>query len=152
MLLVRSVIIGGISRISIVISKLVPVMRGFFSQTVEEGLVGILVQGVRRSFFCNKAGLGRRWSLIRLPGSKNKFRRELFLCLELTVIIYNLIALVILMTGIYGYVVEVTIDSSISAALAFGQVISWFPFVLARVMDLFAFSTLITWCYYGERC
>ncbi|MGB0769019.1 MAG: alanine:cation symporter family protein, partial [Phycisphaeraceae bacterium] len=28
---------------------------------------------------------------------------------------------------------------------------SWFPFVLAVCIILFAFSTMISWCYYGER-
>ena len=33
----------------------------------------------------------------------------------------------------------------------FESVISWFPFVLAIAVTLFAFSTSVTWYYYGER-
>ncbi|YAI81372.1 MAG: alanine:cation symporter family protein, partial [cyanobacterium endosymbiont of Rhopalodia sterrenbergii] len=69
-----------------------------------------------------------------------------------TVIICNLTALVIITTGIYNDVVEVTISGSALAVLAFGQVINWAPFVLAGVMGVFAFSKMITWCYYDERC
>ncbi len=34
---------------------------------------------------------------------------------------------------------------------AFSGVISWFPYVLAIAVFLFAFSTLISWSYYGEQ-
>jgi hypothetical protein len=34
---------------------------------------------------------------------------------------------------------------------AFGSAISWFPYVLAMAVFLFAFSTMISWSYYGEQ-
>ena len=36
--------------------------------------------------------------------------------------------------------------------MAFGSVISWFPVVLSISVVLFAYSTMISWSYYGERC
>jgi AGCS family alanine or glycine:cation symporter len=30
--------------------------------------------------------------------------------------------------------------------------ISWFPYVLSVAVMLFAYSTMISWSYYGERC
>jgi AGCS family alanine or glycine:cation symporter len=33
-----------------------------------------------------------------------------------------------------------------------GSVISWFPYILSIAVFLFAFSTMISWSYYGERC
>ena len=36
-------------------------------------------------------------------------------------------------------------------AAAYGTVISWFPIVLSFSIVLFAFSTMISWSYYGER-
>ena len=35
---------------------------------------------------------------------------------------------------------------------AFGSVLSWFPVVLSFAVVMFAFSTMISWSYYGERC
>lgn len=35
---------------------------------------------------------------------------------------------------------------------AFESVLPWFPYVLAIAVFLFAFSTMISWSYYGERC
>jgi AGCS family alanine or glycine:cation symporter len=34
---------------------------------------------------------------------------------------------------------------------AFGTVLPWFPYVLTGSIMLFAYSTMISWCYYGER-
>jgi AGCS family alanine or glycine:cation symporter len=36
-------------------------------------------------------------------------------------------------------------------AAAYGTVISWFPVILSFSIVLFAFSTMISWSYYGER-
>ena len=36
-------------------------------------------------------------------------------------------------------------------SLAFEGVISWFPKVLSIAVILFAFSTMISWSYYGEQ-
>ncbi len=33
----------------------------------------------------------------------------------------------------------------------FGSVVSWFPNILGFAIFLFAFSTMISWSYYGER-
>ena len=35
---------------------------------------------------------------------------------------------------------------------AFETVFPWFPPVLALIAVLFAFSTMISWSYYGEQC
>ena len=37
-------------------------------------------------------------------------------------------------------------------AHAFGTVFPWFPSVLSLIAILFAFSTMISWSYYGEQC
>ncbi|POB65778.1 alanine glycine permease, partial [Vibrio vulnificus] len=34
---------------------------------------------------------------------------------------------------------------------AFGSAISWFPYILAIAVVLFAFSTMISWSYYGLK-
>jgi|TARA_R100000789_G_scaffold65665_1_gene61781 AGCS family alanine or glycine:cation symporter len=57
-------------------------------------------------------------------------------------------ALVLIFTGMHEVNglggVELTSD-------AFGSVISWFPAVLAFAVFLFAFSTMVSWSYYGMR-
>jgi AGCS family alanine or glycine:cation symporter len=66
-------------------------------------------------------------------------------------------ALVVIITGVYtGGTPELQafIDAKQGANLtsaAFGSVVSWFPSVLGFAIFLFAFSTMISWSYYGER-
>ena len=65
-------------------------------------------------------------------------------------------ALVIIVTGSYldpsnqTFIANNQGGALTSAAMA--SVISWFPYVLSVAVFLFAFSTMISWSYYGERC
>ena len=68
-------------------------------------------------------------------------------------------ALVINITGVYDPVAHPEyaeiIKNREGAALtakAFGSVVSWFPVILSISVVLFAYSTMIAWSYYGERC
>jgi AGCS family alanine or glycine:cation symporter len=35
---------------------------------------------------------------------------------------------------------------------AFATVLPWFPYVLTLAVFLFAYATMLSWSYYGERC
>ena len=65
-------------------------------------------------------------------------------------------ALVIIITGAYlepanqEFILNDQGGALTSAAM--GSVIPWFPYILAVAVFLFAFSTMISWSYYGERC
>jgi AGCS family alanine or glycine:cation symporter len=66
-------------------------------------------------------------------------------------------ALVIIITGVYTggtpelqeFIIHKQ-GANITSA-AFGSVVSWFPTVLGFAIFMFAFSTIISWSYYGER-
>lgn len=181
--LVGLVILGGIDSISTVASQLVPLMVGvyllaclwvlgvnwaaippalnlivtqaFHPEAVEGGLVGVVVQSVRRSAFSHGAGMGVASIAHAVARNANPIREGLVSILEPfidTIIICNLTALVILTTG--GYQTALTDFTSGSALVtaAFASVIHWFPLVLTLIIFCFAFSTMITWSYYGERC
>jgi AGCS family alanine or glycine:cation symporter len=177
------VIIGGISRISIVTSKLLPLMiciylsaciwvlgvnftaipqafhmiidSAFSPHAVEGGITGVLIQGIRRSVFSNGAGLGVAAIAHAVARTEDPIREGIVAILEPfidTVIICNLTALVILTTGTYGENMAQITSGSALASRAFASVIDWLPVVLAIIMFMFGFSTMITWSYYGERC
>jgi AGCS family alanine or glycine:cation symporter len=76
-----------------------------------------------------------------------------------TIVVCTMTALVIVITGAYDGVAHPEFAENISNAngagltsQAFESVISWFPYVLSVAVVLFAFSTMISWSYYGERC
>ncbi len=181
-ILVGLVIIGGINRIGVVTSKLVPLMIGiylvsclwvigsrieelpnalltiyqsaFSANAVEGGLIGLLILAIRRSAFSNGAGMGCAAIAHSAAKTEEPIREGLVSMLEPfidTIVICNLTALVIILTGTYGSNIASDINGSELTALAFSQVIDWFPYVLAIVIFLFGFSTTIAWSYYGEK-
>ena len=68
-----------------------------------------------------------------------------------TVVVCTMTALVLIITG--NVAVENSSLNDAQAILltsgAFESVISWFPYVLTIAVVLFAFSTMISWSYYG---
>lgn len=123
------------------------------------GLIGVLVTGFRRAAFSNEAGVGSAAIAHSAARTKQPIREGFVSMLEPfidTVVICTMTSLVIVITGVYNAPEFAgLIQSNQGAALtsvAFGSVISWFPHVLSLSVFMFAFSTMISWSYYGERC
>jgi AGCS family alanine or glycine:cation symporter len=177
--LVALVIIGGIRRIGAVAEKLVPTMcliyvvaavwiilsnftqipaafatiltGAFAPQAVAGGFIGVLVQGFRRAAFSNEAGVGSAAIAHSAARTEEPIREGIVALLEPfidTVIVCNMTALVVIITGVYT---NKTGDGAQLTNAAFGSAIDWFPIVLSLAVFLFAFSTMISWSYYGER-
>ena len=130
------------------------VQQAFSADAMEGGLVGMLILGVRRSAFSNGAGMGTAAIAHSAAKTDEPIREGIVAILEPfidTIVICNLTALVIVLTGAYGDNIAANISGSELTALAFSQVIGWFPYVLAIVILLFGFSTTIAWSYYGEK-
>jgi len=172
------VIIGGIRSIARVTDKLVPAMCGIYvvaalvilgvhfhdipaafgailhgafnPDAVAGGFVGVLIIGFRRAAFSNEAGIGSAPIAHSAVRTNEPITEGLVALLEPfidTVVVCTMTALVIVITGTYANGSDgIAITSS-----AFSSVIGWFPYVLLVAVILFAFSTMITWSYYGER-
>jgi len=123
------------------------------------GLIGVLVQGFKRAAFSSEAGIGSAAIAHATARVKYPVRQGIVALMEPfidTVVICTMTALVIVITGAYNSP-ETTafVQAKEGAALtsyAFGTVISWFPIILSISVVLFAYSTMISWSYYGERC
>ena len=71
-----------------------------------------------------------------------------------TIVVCSMTALVILITGAWDnseWVVDKGLAGSALTVEAFRQEISWFPYILGIAVTLFAYSTIISWSYYGEK-
>lgn len=138
------------------------IMEGAFTpQAGLGGLVGVLIIGFRRAAFSNEAGAGS--AAIAHSAVKTKFPASEGLVALLepfidTVVICTMTALVIIFynfNGVFEYgtgsviVNGVSVEGSTLTSLAFGERISWFPYVLTVAIVLFAVSTMISWSYYG---
>ncbi|MGB0952884.1 MAG: alanine/glycine:cation symporter family protein [Planctomycetota bacterium] len=130
------------------------------------GFIGVLVLGFKRAAFSNEAGVGS--AAIAHSAAKTEYpvREGIVALLEPfidTIVVCTMTGLVIVITGAYDpttlvggeAVFEPYLESANGAGLtsqAFGSVIPWFPYILSAAVALFAFSTMISWSYYGERC
>ncbi|MCW6037089.1 alanine:cation symporter family protein [Spirulina subsalsa FACHB-351] len=135
------------------------VTEAFNPQAVQGGIVGVIAQGLRRSAFSNEAGIGSAAIAHSAAKTEEPVREGIVALLEPfidTVLVCNMTALVIVITGAYNDpAFEDLRQQGAGAELtsaAFGSAIPWFPAILAIAVFLFAFSTMISWGYYGERC
>ena len=179
-IVVAAVIIGGIRSIAKVTEKVVPFMAvvyvgsatiiigmhydaigaavsaiitGAFAPTaVAGGAVGALIQGFKRAAFSNEAGIGSASIAHSAVQTKHPATEGYVALLEPfidTVVICTMTSLVIVITGSW-----VPGDGTTGIALtakAFESSFSGFNYVLAAAAVLFAFSTMISWSYYGLK-
>ena len=180
-LLVGIVIIGGIKRIANVTSRLVPTMcilyvvsavfiilsnigqvptvfalifrEAFSGDALYGGFLGIMITGIRRAAFSNEAGIGSA-AIAHAAARTEEAAREGIVAMIGpfidTVVICTMTALVCLMTGAYNDPALMDKGAAMTAT-AFASVIPGANIVLAIVIMLFAYSTMISWSYYGER-
>lgn len=127
----------------------------FSSEGIAGGFIGVLVQGFRRAAFSNEAGVGSAAIAHSAVKTKYPASEGLVALLEPfidTVVVCTMTALVIIITngdgGIMTYGVE-SPDGVEATSRAFASVIPWFPYVLTIAVVLFAFSTMLSWSYYG---
>ncbi|WP_170356082.1 alanine/glycine:cation symporter family protein [Ruegeria sp. HU-ET01832] len=137
---------------------------------VAGGMVGALIQGFRRAAFSNEAGVGSAAIAHSAVKTSEPITEGFVSLLEPfidTVVICTMTALVIIITqqlivdpatGLYvlneagNGIATVDGNSGVSlTSAAFGSAFGWFPFVLAIAVVLFAFSTMISWSYYGLK-
>jgi AGCS family alanine or glycine:cation symporter len=138
------------------------ILAGAFSdEALYGGFIGVLVTGFKRAAFSNEAGVGS--AAIAHAAAKTEYPvREGIVALLGpfidTIVICTMTALVIVITGAYNNpdpLFEAARSSNQGAtltSLAMDSQIAGFRYVLAIAVTLFAYSTMISWSYYGERC
>ncbi len=177
-ILVGVVVIGGIRSIAKVTDKIVPFMAVFYvivaliiifmnigrtgealkliwdgafaPGALKGGLVGVMIVGFQRAAFSNEAGVGSASVAHSAVKTNYPITEGLVALLEPfidTVVICTMTALVIIFTGMYNN--PLGLDGVQLTSAAFGSVFSWFPYLLIIAIFLFAFSTMISWSYYG---
>lgn len=178
--LVGVVIIGGIKSIAKVTEKIVPSMAviylgaalvvilmnlsavpaafgliidgAFTGAGVVGGVIGVMIQGFKRATFSNEAGVGSAAIAHSAVRTKEPMTEGLVSLLEPfidTVIICTMTALVIVITGLHTN--PDNLGGVALTSAAFESAMPWFKYVLVIAVVLFAFSTMISWSYYGSK-
>jgi len=148
------VILANFSRIPEAIGLIVT--GAFAPEGVAGGAVAVMVLGFRRAAFSNEAGIGSAAIAHSAVRTREPITQGLVALLEPfidTVVVCTLTGLVITLT-VYQPAMGTSGLSGVElTSSAFESVISWFPYLLAVVVMLFAYSTMIAWSYYGlEGC
>lgn len=130
------------------------------------GIAGVLIQGFRRAAFSNEAGAGSAaiaHSAVRTTYPASEGIVALLEPFIDTVVICTMTALVIVLFNIDGIFDYGNMNSSVVTikstgqqlggvdltSAAYNEVIPHFSYVLTVAIVLFAFSTMISWSYYG---
>jgi AGCS family alanine or glycine:cation symporter len=123
------------------------------------GFVGVLVVGIRRAVFSNEAGVGSASIAHSAAKTEYPIREGMVALLEPfidTIVVCTMTGLVIVVTGAFedpaNYDLLRAGQGAALTARAMAGEVSWFPWVLMVAVVLFAYSTMISWSYYGERC
>jgi AGCS family alanine or glycine:cation symporter len=179
-LLTGIVIIGGIRGIARVNDKLFPLMAGiyvisalivigvnyrqidnaflaifqgaFTPDGIQGGIVGVMIIGFRRAAFSNEAGIGSAAIAHSSVKTEQPITEGFVALLEPfidTVVICTLTALVIITSGLSSNPDNLAGTQLTSAA--FSTVSGWFPYLLLPTILLFAYTTIISWSYYGVK-
>lgn len=178
--IVGFVIIGGIKSIARVTEKIVPGMAilyvgaaliiilmnitaipeavsaiitgAFAPAAVAGGAVGALIQGFKRAAFSNEAGIGSASIAHSAVQTTHPVTEGYVALLEPfidTVVICTMTSLVIIITG--SWVAGDGVTGIALTSKAFEASFSGFGYLLAVAAVLFAFSTMISWSYYGLK-
>lgn len=130
--------------------------QAFNPDAMYGGFLGVLITGIQRAAFSNEAGVGS--AAIAHSAAKTKYpvREGLVALLEPfidTIIICSMTGLVIVITGVYADPTTAGLSGVQLTTAAFEESLStWAGLLLSVSVVLFAFSTMISWSYYGERC
>lgn len=174
------VIIGGIKSIAKVTDKIVPFMCGLYvlcaivvlgayydqipsaftkifagAFSLKAGLggfLGVMIQGFKRAAFSNEAGIGSAAIAHSAVQTNEPVTEGLVALLEPfidTVVVCTMTALVLVITGVYE---DETVKGVEMTAKGFESVFGVAAnVILAVAVLLFAFSTMISWSYYGLK-
>jgi AGCS family alanine or glycine:cation symporter len=141
-----------------IVPALAAVFKGAFTPTAAIGGFGgamvakAIQMGIARGVFSNESGLGS--APIAAAAAKTKWAAEQGLISMTgtfidTIIICTLTGLSILVTGVWHGEAK----GALVTQQAFATILPTMgPIILTLCLTLFAFTTILGWCYYGERC
>jgi AGCS family alanine or glycine:cation symporter len=116
-------------------------------------LIGVLIQGVKRASFSNEAGVGSAAIAHAAAKTDEPVREGIVAMIGPfidTHIVCTMTSLAVLITGAH-LVPENAGKGAQITAYAFGSLHPFFATLLTIAAVIFAYSTIISWSYYGEK-
>ena len=137
------------------------VQGAFAPSALYGGFFGVLVIGAKRACFSNEAGAGSAAIAHSAAKTQEPVSEGIVALLEPfidTVIVCTLTGLLIVITGVYKLPEVQRMAAANQGSMITVQAVTqnpslaWFKYVLYVAIFFFAYSTCVSWCYYGERC
>jgi alanine or glycine:cation symporter, AGCS family len=128
--------------------------NAFSVESATGGAVGAMIVGFQRALFSNEAGLGSAPIAHSAVQTDHPASEGLVSLLEPfidTVVICTLSSLVIVVTAYPAGLMEQGLEGIALTSAAFEHHFSWAPYPLAVAALLFAFSSAVSWSYYGLK-
>ena len=126
------------------------------------GLIGVLLTGAQRAAFSNEAGLGSAAIAHAAARTEEPIREGIVAMIGPfidTIVVCTMTALTILITDAHidvatgkPFIESLAKEKDVAlTSAAFATLASWLPYLLSIAVCVFAYSTMISWSYYGER-
>lgn len=178
-ILVGVILFGGIKRIAEVAVRIVPVMAivyvsscliiilcnfdnigtavsaiyngAFSAESATGGIIGAVINGFKRAAFSSEAGIGSAPTAHSAAKTTEPVREGVVALIEPfidTIVVCFMSGLAIVISGAY---INNDATGVILTSQAFSTVSESFNYVLSFAIVLFAFSTILTWGYYGAK-
>ena len=157
-------VLGGLGIIVLNLHLLVPAVQcilqdAFTGQAVVGGAVGTVIRyGVARGVFSNEAGMGSAPIAAAAAKTDHPVRQALVSMTGTfldTIIVCSITGIVLVMglLGANGEFVKPELTSAALTTVTFNRMLpgpgGW---IVTIGLIFFAYSTILGWCYYGEKC
>jgi len=126
----------------------------FTGEGIAGGALGAMIIGFQRAVFSNEAGIGSASIAHAAVRTKEPVTEGMVSLLEPfidTIVVCTITGMVIATTAVADPNFAGDSTGIAMTSKAFERQISWFPIPLAFAGMLFAFSTMISWSYYGLK-
>lgn len=122
---------------------------------VGAGVAAAIQYGVARGIFSNESGLGAGGIAAAAAKSTHPVRQALVSMTQTfidTLVVVSITALTIVITGVWDDAGEDEAAAFTARAFDIGLPGEWGSVIVTLSVIFFAFSTLLGWSYYGDRC
>ena len=157
-------VLGGIAIIAVNAGLLAPAVKLIFSdafsaQAVAGGAIGTMIRyGVARGVFSNEAGMGSAPIAAAAAKTDHPVRQALVSMTGTfldTIVVCSITGIVLVMglLGAGGEFVKPELSGAALTTVTFQKMLPGFGgWVVTIGLIFFAYSTILGWCYYGEKC
>ena len=135
--------------------NIIPVVQSIFSdaftfRAINGGILGSMIMGIQRAFFCNESGMGSG-AIIHANSSNKDSKKEAIISMVTPIVSVVIVCvcsgMIVLVSGSYSDGTSGT-DNIINAFASVHPMMKYLTFI---IIPMFGMTTAVSWAYYGAR-